>query len=91
MKTINAPSRSWLQLSGDADRLNRLQNRPWSSTLPRLIDTMLLINLSQDRMQSSWHIEIIASERKDRGRRKKSFAVAIFKCANGVNDSLMVR
>ena len=42
-------------------------------------------------MQSSWHIEIIASEREDRGRRKKSFAVAIFKYANEVNDSLMVR
>ena len=52
---------------------------------------MALLNLSQDRMQSSWHIEIIASEREDRGRRKKSFAVAIFNYASGVNDSLMVR
>ena len=42
-------------------------------------------------MQSSWHIEIIASEREDRGHKKKSFAVAIFKYANEVNDSLMVR
>ena len=45
METINTPLCSWLQLSGDADRLNRrrLRNCPWSSTLPRLIDTLLLI------------------------------------------------
>ena len=44
METINTPLCSWLQLSGDADRLNRrrLRNRPWSPTLPRLIDTMLI-------------------------------------------------
>ena len=44
METMNTPLCSWLQLSGDADRLNRrrLRKSPWSSTLPRLIDTMLI-------------------------------------------------
>ena len=47
METINTPLCGWLQLSEDAERLNRhrLRNhRPWSSTrMPRLIDAMLLI------------------------------------------------
>ena len=43
-------------------------------------------------MESSWHIEIIASETEDRGRRKKkSFAVAIFNYTAEVNDNLMFK
>ena len=50
------------------------------------------LNLLEDRMQSLWHIEIIASETEDRGRRKKkSFAVAIVNYTAEVNDNLMVK
>ena len=48
MKTINTTLRSWLQLSGDADRLNRRRNCPWSSTFLRLNDTIGTLSKDDD-------------------------------------------